>query len=246
VNLCTMSNYSKGSVNEEEEELNLLEIFEILWNKAALILVVSMLSAAFALGGTFLFMTPKYQSSAMLYVNNSSLDVGSTKIDLSDLNASKSLAETYSVILKSRTTLQLIIDKMNLEYDYKVLGKMISTDRVEGTEVFRVTVTSTDADEAMKIANCIVEVLPNRINSIMEGSNVKIVDTAIVEDTIVSPSYKKNTLLGAVLGFLITAAILIIRHLFDTTIHSEETLLKEYPDIPLLTIVPLVGIEDEN
>lgn len=233
-------------VNEEDDEIDLLELFEVLWNKAVLIIFVAIAFGAIALGGTFLLLTPKYQSSAMMFVNNSSFDMGSTKINLSDLNASKSLAETYSVILKSRTTLQMIIDKMGLDYNYKTLNSMISTTTVNETEVFRVTVTSTDPEEAAAIANCIVDVLPNRINSIMEGSNVKIVDTAVVDNRVVSPNYKKNAVIGAFIGFVLTAGIVILLHMFDTTIHSEDILFKEYSDIPLLTIVPIVGINEEN
>ena len=231
-------NLNRG--NNEETVINLGELLEVLLSRALILIVMAVLGGAAAFGGTYALITPKYQSSVTLYVNSSSLSVGASKIDLSELNTSKSLSQTYAVILKSRTTLQAVIDRLGLKYSYKALGGMISTGNVDNTEVFRVTVTSTDANEAAKIANGIVDVLPNRINSIMEGSSVRIVDTAVVDNTMVSPDYKKNTMLGAMIGFVITAGIVILRYILDTTIHSDDYLLKEFATIPLLTVVPLV------
>lgn len=45
----------------------------------------------------------------MMYVNNSSISVGSTQVNLSDLTAAQSLVETYMVILKTRGTLEEVI-----------------------------------------------------------------------------------------------------------------------------------------
>ena len=52
-----------------------------------------------------------YTASALMYVNNNSLSVGSTKVSLSysDLTAAKSLVDTYVVILNARTTLNEVI-----------------------------------------------------------------------------------------------------------------------------------------
>lgn len=234
------SNINLTRNNNDETVINLAELLEVLLNRLFILIVVTLLAGAAALGGTYAFITPKYQSSVTLYVNSSSLSVGASKIDLSELNTSKSLSQTYAVILKSRTTLQAVIDKLGLRYGYKTLGSMITTGNVDNTEVFRVTVTSSDANEAAMIANGIVDILPNRINSIMEGSSVRIVDTAIVDNTMVSPDYRKNTMIGAMLGFVLTAGIIILRYMLDTTIHSDDYLLTDYANIPLLTVIPLV------
>ena len=224
----------------KEQEIDLLELIGVLWKHFFPIVLTTIFAAVAVLLYTLFFVTPKYQSSAMLFVNTSSLDVGSTKINLSDLTASKSLANTYSVILKSRTTLEEVIKEADLKYTYTQLGKMISTETVENTEIFRVIVTSEDPNEAELIANTIIKVLPERIKTIMDGSAVQVVDTAIVPKSYVSPSYKRNAAIGALIGFVIACAVVIIRFMLDTTIHSENFLLSEYEDIPLLSVVPVV------
>ena len=99
---------------------------------------------------------------------------------MSDLNAAQSLVDTYAVILKSRGTLEEVIDKAQLPYTYEELSKMVETGAVDNTEIFSITVTSDDPQEATKIANTIVEVLPDRITEIMDGSDVRTVDFAVV------------------------------------------------------------------
>lgn len=230
-------------MNYNEEEyvtIDIMQMLNALWKRLWIIAISAVAGGILVLGYTFFFVTPLYQSSAMLYVNNSSLDVGSTKIDLSDLTAAKGLVDTYAVILNSRGTLEQVIARTGVDYTYEQLKSMISTQTVNETEVFEVTVTSEDPVEAELIANCIVEVLPKRIDTILDGSAVKIVDYAIVPEARVSPSYKKNTLLGVFIGAVICCIIIIIREMLDTTVHSEDYLLKQYPNVPLLAVVPVV------
>ena len=54
-----------------EIEIDLQRLLGAVLNKAWLIGLVAVLCAVLAFLGTFLFITPKYQSSVMLYVNNS-------------------------------------------------------------------------------------------------------------------------------------------------------------------------------
>ena len=67
---------------------------------------------------------PKYQASALLYVNNSSISVGSTSISLSDLSASQTLVDTYIAILKTRLTLDEVAVQAGLDYEYEELEEM--------------------------------------------------------------------------------------------------------------------------
>ncbi|MBO5449526.1 MAG: hypothetical protein J5994_09385 [Ruminococcus sp.] len=231
------------NVNNEDEVIDLAQIFNALWKRLWIIVVSAAVGAVLILSGTMLLITPKYHASAMMYVNNTSLDVGSTKINLSDLSAAQSLVETYIVILNSRGTLEQVIERSGVSYSYETLKSMLQVAPVNDTEVFEVTVTSTDPHEAEKIANTIVEILPKRIKEIMDGSNVQVVDYAVVPKTNFSPNLSKNTMLGALLGAAICIAIIVIRELMDTKIHSEDYLLQQYSDVPLLAVVPSI---DEN
>ena len=163
---------------------------------------------------------------ALMYVNNSGISLGSTSFSISsaDLTAAQKLVNTYVVILKSRTALTEVIEKAGLDYSYEKLKSMISASAVNSTEVFEIVVTSPSPTEAEKIANTIAVVLPGKIADIVNGSDVRIVDYAVVPSHRHSPSYTRNTAVGILLGIVVVAAILVLAYLFDEIIHSEDYL----------------------
>ena len=81
-------------------EIDLLRLAGALWKKLWLIVLVTLLCGALAFGYTFFLVTPLYKATAMMYVNNSAISVGSAKVSISagDLAASQSLVDTYTVI----------------------------------------------------------------------------------------------------------------------------------------------------
>lgn len=224
----------------DEIEINLFEIVSILLRKAKFIIAVTLLAAVATFAVTFFFITPKYTATAMMYVNNSSISIGNTSVSISsgELTAAQSLVDTYIVILKSRTTLEDIIQQNNLPYDYDELYEMIESEAVNSTEIFSIDVTSEDPREAEQIANYISQVLPSRIGSIVDGSDVRIVDYAVIPSERTSPSFTLNTVIGALAGFVVAVVTVILRYMLDDQIHTEDYLTQTYPAIPLLAVVP--------
>ncbi len=213
-----------------------------LWNAVIghwwLVVVSAIVCAVLFFVGTFYLVTPQYTSSALFYVNNN-LSIGDTALSItsSDITASKSLVDSYIVILRTRTSLNEVIDYSGVDRTYAELRSMISAASVNSTEVFEVRVESPDPDEAEKIANAIAYILPKRISSIVEGTSAKVVDYAIVPSSPSSPSYPKNTSFGFALGLLLSVAYLVVRELFDVTIRSEED-VNQCCDVPVLAAVP--------
>lgn len=223
----------------EEIEIDLSRLFGALIKRAWLIGIVAVLCAVLTLVGTVLFVAPKYESSTMFYVNNSSLSLGDMDVSIStgDISASKSLVKTYIVILTARETLNDVIDYAGVDRTYSQVKRMIHAEAVDSTEVFRVTVTSEDPVEAEQIADAIAYILPKRISKIIQGTTATVVDSAILPLGASSPSYTKNTMLGFVVGMVLMAAVLVILELLDNTIRQEEDITQVSSD-PILASVP--------
>ena len=224
---------------EKNIEIGLNRIFAALWHKMWLIVLVSIVCAAVTFGSVFYFVTPLYESSAMFYVNNSELSVGDTVLNISagDITAAKDLVESYIVILKTRTSLNEVIAYAGVDISYSELKDMITAAAVESTEIFEVVVTSPDPVEAEKLASAIAYILPQRIDSIIEGTSARIVDAAIVPTRPCSPNYTTSTAIGFVVGFLLMAIIVILQEVFDITIRTEEDMLQVCKH-PVLASVP--------
>jgi len=227
----------KKQDNEEYLEIDLIRLTKALWKHAIAILLAMVLCAGIGFSLACWVIPAKYQASALLYVNNSSVSVGSTSISLSDLSASQTLVDTYIAILKTRLTLNDVIEQAEVRYTFEELKKMIAAKSVNGTEIFEVTVTSKDPEEAERIANTIVKVLPEKIAQIMDGSSVRTVDLAVAPEKQYSPSLGKYTLMGALVGLLFSCGVVVVRELLDEQIRSEDELLQSY-NLPVLAAIP--------
>ncbi len=229
-------------MNNDNEyiKIDLLKIMNGLLRRAWIIVLCMLICGALLMSYALYFVTPLYESSVLMYVNNSSFSVGATSFSISssEISAAKSLVDTYLVILETRMTLEEVIELGQLDYTYGELCKVITAEPVNDTEVFSVTVKTDDPYEAERIANTIAIVLPEKINDIVEGSSVRIVDYAVVASNKVSPSVPKYTILGMLVGAMISCLIIAVIEITDNQIRSEDYLLETYPDIPLLSVVP--------
>lgn len=228
----------KQETLELETTIDLLRIFKALWRRVWVLILVSLLGAAAAFSYAAFLLVPQYSASVMLYVNSQTAigDVG-ISISSGQLSAAQSLVKTYMVILNNRTTLEEVIEDAEVSYTYQELSNMISSSQVNNTEVFRVTVTSTDPYEAAKLVNSIAKVLPNRVTDIIDGSSMRIVDAAIPNLQKVAPSISKYTMIGFLLGLLLSGGVIVLATIFDDTLKSDDELLKSY-DIPVLAKIP--------
>ena len=226
--------------NETEDTIDLLRLAQVLWKNVIAIILVGLIFGTAAFVGTKALVTPLYDSRALLYVNSSNLSLAGSKVSIStaELSAAKSLVDTYTVILKTRMTLEEVIERSGVNYTYEQLSGMVSAASVNGTEIFYINVTSPDPAEAELLANTIALVLPEKISSIVDGSSVRIVDYAVQAAHRSSPSYSRNAVIGAMLGMLLVAAIVIIADLMDEQIHDTDYLTKTYGDVPLLAVIP--------
>ena len=223
----------------EEIEIDLGRVLRAVMSRAWLVVVVAVLCAVLTFAGTFFFITPQYESAAMFYVNNSNLSLGDTSLSISsgDLSTSRNLVDSYIVILNTRETLVDVIDYAGASRNYKELREMITAEAVNETELFRVTVTSPDPQEAERIANAIAYILPKRIGTIIDGTSARVADAAIVPSSPSSPSYPKNTVIGFLLGFVLSVGVIALREIFDTTIRAEEDITQSCKH-PILAAVP--------
>ena len=108
-----MSNDDKSIIQENEVEIDLSLIFKKLLSKLNIILI-----SAFTFSLVFILVTmfaipKKYESRISLYVNVTQDERDS--INMSEINASKSLVSTYMTFIKSNRVLNQVKDKLNIE-----------------------------------------------------------------------------------------------------------------------------------
>ncbi len=240
--------------SKEFYTIDVVHIFKCIANKIWIVVITSILAAVVGFVLSAFLITPKYSSSLMLYVNNVNNNTsGNTTVSSSELSAAQSLVKTYGEILNNRTTLDLVIEQVNKDgraldetITYRELSKMIESSASNNTEVMVVTVTCDDPELAADIANAIYPVLQTRIAEIITGASVKKVQDGYADYDKVSPSIVAYSVMGFIVGALISALAIAISAMLDKTIHNEEYVLQTL-GCPVLAKIPnLIDVDDSK
>ena len=205
-----------------------------------LIALCGLVAALGTLYVTASHITPMYRAGVMVYVNNARSDQVIEYMSSSNLSASKQLVNTYTTIIGSDTVLRKVVLDGKLPYSVDQVRNMMTTEQVDDTELFQVFITHEDPEVAAQVANAIAEVAPDEIEEFVEGSSTKIVDYAKVPTARYSPSYRKNTVLGGVIGVVVAVLYITLVYLLDVRIKDSEDMEMLF-DIPILGQIPVFG-----
>ncbi len=206
--------------------------------------------AAILLGGVLFYvvsayyMTPVYTSTALLHVSGTA-EKKSTSVTSNELYVSRELLETCVVILDSRTVLGKVAKESGLGYSLEQVRGMISAESVSSTEIFRISVTHTDPREAAIIADTITKVAPGEIERVISGGRVTIVDTATLPRSPSAPNIPKNTVLGALIGAILSIGTYILKEFFDGRVHDEFDLEEAFENFPIIGVIPSFELLEE-
>lgn len=224
---------------EQFYEVDVFRMIKALWRHAWLVILAALIAGGAGFCYAKLVLTPTYKASVLMYVNNSAISVSSSGYTISSgqITAAERLVDTYLVILSTRNTLDQVAQEADVDYSYEKLSSMITADSVNGTEIFRITVTASQPEEAKMLANTVAKVLPKAISDVVYGSDVRVVDRAVTPTTRSSPSYTRYTTIGLVAGALLSVLAIMLLDAFDDVIHDSDYLTQTY-DAPLLTMIP--------
>ena len=226
-------------MEQQFEEISFKRLTEILMQSISMIVAVTIIVGIIAFVYSETMVVPEYESTVSLYVNNES-GKNTDKILGTDITASQMLVDTYIIIIKSNTVLNEVCKKLEEQgiegYDAESLAKKIDASATNETEIFGVTVRDTNPKHTYMIANIIADVAPPIIKDFVEASSVKVIDYA-KEGKRVSPNIQRNTILGLLIGLILSCGFVVLREMFDMRIKTEDDLTKMF-ELPILGIIP--------
>ncbi len=221
--------------NEENEVIDLTEILSAVRQHLLELIFVTLAAALVGFMASKFLMTPKYDSSALMIVNTRQ-DVNAN-VTSDQINSATKLVSTYSIIIKSDTVLQQVIDNLGLNLTYAKLNKRVTVAAVDDTQVMKITVQSDSPEWARQVCEQIITVAPDVIKEAVEAGSVKVISNASLATEPVSPNIKKNTMLAAAVGFVLVIGIIVLQVLLDNKINTEEDVTK-YLDMTVLGVIP--------
>ncbi len=229
-------------VSNDEVEIDLVEVFYLLWANILKIILCLVLGAGVAFAYSFFLITPKYQATAKMYIINASKN---SVVDISDLNISSALRADYQQLILSRPLLEDVIEELNLEYTPKQLAEMISVSNPSDTRIIAVTATSFSPQEAADLANELVTQAKIYLPEIMKSEEPSVYESALVPTVKSSPSYSRNTMIGGLLGALLYCAFLLVRYFMNDTLMTSDDVFK-YIGIQPLAVIPEGNLGEFN
>ena len=230
-----MNNYQN-----DEVEIDLRELFFVWFEKIWSVLICTFIGMIVAAVITLTSITPMYQSSAQIYILNPSSSLAS--LSLSDLQLGTAVTSDYMKLITGRNVVEQVINNLNLDTTYEAFVGSISVTNPSDTRFLDITVTNADPYMAKTIVDELTDVSVKRIAAVMEATEPNITERGIVNDTPVSPSFKKNVLIGGMLGFLLISAWIVVRYLLDDTIKGTDD-IERYLGLETLAVIP---VEDEK
>lgn len=207
-----------GTNQNGEDEIDLAVLFlEILahW-KRVLLSIVLVAAAAFVISETLI--TPMYTSTSELYVLSSSTSITS----LADIQIGSNLTTDYQEIVTGRPVLDQVIENLNLECTHTELLGEITISNPSDSRILKITVEDADPTEAKRIADEVAEVSAQFIADKMNQDPPNIIQYGYVATNPSSPDIKKNTVIGGLLGAVLSILIIVVSYLLNDTILSPD------------------------
>ena len=231
-----------------EDEIDLVELFYLLWGHAWQIILCLILGAGLALGYTKLLVTPLYQATSSIYIVSAS---NNSVVNLTDLQIGAQLTADYQELILSRPLLEDVIENLELTngegepMSTAALSRMITITNTDDTRILKVTVTSPDPQESADIANELIDQACIYLPQIMETEEPNLVEEAIPPTQKFSPSTAKNVMLGGLLGACLACGVLVLRYLMNDTFVTPDDVVK-YLGVQPLAVIPEADLGDFN
>lgn len=217
-----------------ENEVDLVDLFYLLWGHIWVILGCLAAGAAAALLITRFFITPLYEATSSLYVVSAS---NNSVVNLTDLQIGSQLTADYQELMRSRPLLEDVISRLSLEgMTVQDLEKSIRITNTSDTRILKVTASSPDPRQAADIANELVSLARVYLPQIMETQEPNLVEEAVVPTRKASPSYLYNLVLGGILGAALCCGVLVGRRMLNDTLVTPEDMARCFGVEPLATI----------
>lgn len=200
------------------DEIDLLELFQLFMDNLFLILSLSILGFLLAFSYTSFFVDPTYSSESTVFIQPT---VKENQVSASDITTNQKLTTTYTEIAKSNTVLDQVWPSFKSTLTKNQIRSALTIKSIGDTQIISFTAVTTDPELSMKLVNRVVNVFMMEIKKIMEIDNLTIIDKAQINEQKVGPNRTLNVVIGTMLGFMLGVGIALLKMLLNRTIQTR-------------------------
>ena len=222
--------------NQEKDfvQIDIMLLLRRIWSQKLIIVLTTLVFTAGALMYSLFIATPKYNSTTRVYVVNQKKD--NQAITTQDVQLGTLLVKDYKEIILSNSVMSDVVAKNKLQITPGELAKKISVDAPKDTRIISITVTDKDPQKARDLANAVREVSADKIKEVTKIEDVTTLEQAEAALTPSSPNVFKNSVLAALLGFILAVGGVVLIELMDDSIKRPED-IEETMNLVLLGVI---------
>ena len=223
--------------NQEKDfvQIDIMLLLRRIWSQKLIIVLTTLVFTAGALMYSLFIATPKYNSTTRVYVVNQKKD--NQAITTQDVQLGTLLVKDYKEIILSNSVMSDVVAKNKLQITPGELAKKISVDAPKDTRIISITVTDKDPQKARDLANAVREVSADKIKEVTKIEDATTLEQAEAALTPSSPNVFKNSVLAALLGFILAVGGVVLIELMDDRIKRPED-IEETMNLVLLGVIP--------
>ncbi|AMQ07897.1 YveK family protein [Sporosarcina psychrophila] len=219
-----------------EETISLQDLIKTLRKRLILIIFAIILAVTIAGIVSYFFLTPIYQASTQILVNQEKSE--QQQFNSQDIQTNLQLINTYNVIIKSPAILSKVIGNLDLNTTPAQLNSKVTVNSAQNSQVLNISVQDPEPHVAVDIANTTAEVFQEEIQKLMNVDNVNVLSPAVhVENpSPIKPNPKLNMAIAAVIGLMLGVGIAFLLEYLDTTVKTEQD-IEELLGLPILGLI---------
>lgn len=223
-----------------EETISLKELLQTLRKRLVLILAITLTAVIVSGVVSFFFLTPIYQASTQLLVNQKKSD--QMMYNTNELQTNLQLINTYNVIIKSPAILDLVAADLDLGLNAQQLNNKITVGSEKDSQVVNISVQDENPQVAADIANTVAIVFSNEIIDLMNVDNVSILSKASIGDTPkpIKPQPVLNIAIALVVGLMAGVGLAFLLEYLDNTVKNEQD-VEKILELPILGVISVIN-----
>ncbi len=193
------------------QEINLYDLLKHYSRYWLLILCLTVTGFLTGIIYNNLIQTPLYKSSSSMILVNSE-PISSTDKPI--------IINNYLELIKSRRVLDPVISSLKLHQSYDQLAKSVSTNNDKDTEVFTLSIATTDPNTSKQAVDATVKSFEAEVKRLYKTDSIQVVDTASTPATPYNVHKNLQLVLFTAVGFLL--ALIITFFIYDFRLNTGK------------------------